>query len=39
LSYPKTTSLNDRLDLAFLKGEKGRFVEGIGCFVKDNLSY
>ena len=35
----KTQDLNDRLDLAFLKKENGRFVYGIGCFVKDRLSY
>ena len=31
--------LNDRLDLAFLKKKNGRFVYGIGCFVKDRLSF
>ena len=35
----ETTSLNDRLNLAFFERRNGRFVEGIACFVKDNLSY
>lgn len=35
----ETTSLNDRLNLAFFEHRNGRFVEGIACFVKDNLSY
>ena len=35
----ETASLNDRLNLAFFERRNGRFVEGIACFVKDNLSY
>ena|GEM_PF-1409568 len=38
-SLDETTSLNDRLNLAFFERRNGRFVEGIACFVKDNLSY
>ena len=39
LGFTKTTSLNDRLDLAFFERYKGEFVEGRACFVKDSLSY
>lgn len=35
----KTTSLDDRLNLAFSRGKKGRFVRGSGGFVSDRLSY
>jgi len=35
----KMNGENDRLDLAFLKEEKERFVCRIGCFVKDRLFY